>query len=325
MYPHVSIFYDFEEEIIFTSGNDEVDLDSNFDNADAMMVFDLCIPFGTELFPHHGDSILQDLSTVLPASKETYQKQASYYDGTKSFKFSDHVLHLDDITSATQFSDLQLFHVQSVLVKFDDSQFTCKGSKTWTLLKAFGVPKFVPLVIIDHGERLTCFPFDRGKMDCYLFSSGPPCLQATVICVKTSQSRFSQIQNIEFDWTCNMYGIVRNKFLAIPSTFGKEGVMIMYVVDIISLCFGLITGLAICKAHIFGDNDLVVPSSTLLYFGLLKIFILSPCLIAIKFFGCFQMMDYGEQNPADVLSCVKPFSRCSFYQVPIIVLPAIWK
>ena len=111
MHPHVSIFYDFEEEIIFTSGNNEVDLDKDFDNADAMMVFDVYIPFGTELFPHHGDSILQDLSTVSPASKETYQKQASYCDGTKSFKFSNQVLHLDDTSSPTQISDLQFFHV----------------------------------------------------------------------------------------------------------------------------------------------------------------------------------------------------------------------
>jgi len=94
-------------------------------------------------------------------------EQASYCDGTKSFKFSDQVLHLDDTTSATQFSDLHLFHVQSILVKFDDFQSTCKGSKTWTLLRVIGVPKFVPLVNIDHGERLTCFPFDRGKLDCF--------------------------------------------------------------------------------------------------------------------------------------------------------------
>jgi len=56
MCPHVPTFYDFEEEIIFTSGNDEVDLDRDFDSTDVMMEFDLCIPFGTELFPHHGDS-----------------------------------------------------------------------------------------------------------------------------------------------------------------------------------------------------------------------------------------------------------------------------
>ena len=77
--------------------------------------------FGSELFPHHGDSIPQDLSTVIPTSKETYQKQVSYLDKVKSNKFSDQVLYLDDITSPTQFSDLQLFNVQLVLVKFDDS------------------------------------------------------------------------------------------------------------------------------------------------------------------------------------------------------------
>ncbi len=55
MHPHVSIFYDFEEEIIFTSGNNEVDVDKDFDNADTMMVFDICISFGTELLCHHRD------------------------------------------------------------------------------------------------------------------------------------------------------------------------------------------------------------------------------------------------------------------------------
>jgi len=185
----------------------------------------------------------------------------------------------------TQFPDLQLFKFQSVFVKFDDSQFTCKGSKMWTLVKIIGVNKFILLVILDHGEKLVCFPFDRGKLDCYLFLSGPPCLQAIIICVKTSQSRFSQIQSIGFDWRCNMYGIVRDKFLAIPSTSGKEGVMIMHVMDATSLNFGLCIRLSICKAYIFGDDDLIVPCSTLLYFGLLKTFILSPCLIVVKFFA----------------------------------------
>jgi len=62
------------------------------------------------------------------------------------------------------------------------------------------------------------FPFDRGKMDCYLFPSGPPCLQAIVICVKTGQSMFSQIQSIVFDWKGNVYGIVRDASPAILPT-----------------------------------------------------------------------------------------------------------
>ena len=112
------------------------------------MDFELCTPFGTELFPHHGDSISQVLSTVVFASKDTYQKQVS---------------HLDD-SSPTQFPDFQLFKLRSFFVKFDDySQFTCKGSKMWTLVKIIGVNKFILLVILDHGEKLVSFPFNRGN------------------------------------------------------------------------------------------------------------------------------------------------------------------
>jgi len=65
-----------------------------------------------------------------------------------------------------------------------------------------------------------------------------------VICIKTSQSRFSQIQNIEFDCRYNMYSIFRNKFLNIPSTSEKEGVMI-------SLNFGLVTQINAKKVTIY--------------------------------------------------------------------------
>jgi len=175
-------------------------------------------------------------------------------------------------SSTSYLKNLQLFHVQLVLVKCDDSQFTCKGSTIWILLKIIGVHKFILLVIIDYGERWTCFPFDRGKIDCYLFSSGPPCLQGNCnLCQDWSVNVFTD-SNIEFDWRCNMYDIVQNKFLAIPSTCGKEGVMVMYLVDVINLYFGLIARLAIYKIYMFGDSDLVVPSSTLLHFGLLKTF-----------------------------------------------------
>jgi len=44
-----------------------------------------------------------------------------------------------------------------------------------------------------------------------------------------------------------MHGIFKDEITAIPPTFGKEGVMIMYVVDTTSLYFGLITGLATYK------------------------------------------------------------------------------
>ncbi len=48
-----------------------------------------------------------------------------------------------------------------------------------------------------------------------------------------------------------MYDIVRNKFLAIPSTSEKEGVMIMHVMDATSLNFGMIAGLATYKNYMF--------------------------------------------------------------------------
>jgi len=44
------MFYDFDEELIFSSGNDGVENDKDFDEEDDLMEFDLCIPFGTELY-----------------------------------------------------------------------------------------------------------------------------------------------------------------------------------------------------------------------------------------------------------------------------------
>jgi len=258
------------------------------------MDFELCTPFGSEMFPHHGDSIPQALSTVVSASKETYQKQDFYCDEAKSTWFPHQVYYLDD-TSPTQFPDFQLFDVQSVLIKSDDTQFICKGSTIWTSLKIIGVHKFVTLVVLDHGEKLICFPFDRGKLDCYLFLSGPPCLQAIVICVNTGQSMLSQIQSFRFDWRCIVYGIVRDGITAILPTFDKA-VRIMYVVNATTFYFDLVTGFTIYKTYIFGDNDLVVTSSTLLLFGFVKSFILSSSLVTVKFFGIFQMMDYQEQS-----------------------------
>jgi len=101
-------------------------------------------------------------------------------------------------------------------------------------------------------------------------------------------------------------------------TFGKR-VMTMYVVDATSLYFGLITGIAIYKTYIFGDDSLVVTSSTLLYFGLLKFFILSSNLIAVKFIGFFQRIDHKEQNPTDVLiKCETIFQILAPINSPIL-------
>jgi len=57
MCPHISILHDFEEKIIFSSGNDGIESDEDSDVEAVLMEFDICIPFGIELFPHHGDSI----------------------------------------------------------------------------------------------------------------------------------------------------------------------------------------------------------------------------------------------------------------------------
>jgi len=87
----------------------------------------------------------------------------------------EHTPHLDAHMS-TSMEKSQVKHGIGSVVSMDDSQFTCKESKMWTLVKIIGVNKFILLGILDYEERLTCFPFDRGKMDCYSFSSGLPCL-----------------------------------------------------------------------------------------------------------------------------------------------------
>jgi len=107
------------------------------------------------------------------------------------------------------------------------------GSTTWISLKIILVNKFILLVIMDHEKMLICFPFDRGNMDCHLCPYDPLCLKAIVICVKTSIRVFTDL-HIGFDWRY-ILGIVRNEIQAIPPTFGKETVMIMYVVDATSL------------------------------------------------------------------------------------------
>jgi len=103
MCSHVPTLHDFEEEIIFSSHSDEFESNGDSDIEDVLqMDFELCIPFGSELFPHHGDSIPQDLSTVALASKETYQKQDCYCDETMSTNFSDQVSYLN-YTGSIQF------------------------------------------------------------------------------------------------------------------------------------------------------------------------------------------------------------------------------
>ncbi len=62
MCSHVPTLHDFEEEIIFSSDSDGFGSDEDTDIKDVLqMDYELCIPFGSELFPHHADIIPQDL------------------------------------------------------------------------------------------------------------------------------------------------------------------------------------------------------------------------------------------------------------------------
>jgi len=54
----LEFFHNFEEEIVFSPDSDGCGSDRDSDIEDVLqMDFELCIPFGSELFPHHGDSI----------------------------------------------------------------------------------------------------------------------------------------------------------------------------------------------------------------------------------------------------------------------------
>ena len=86
----------------------------------------------------------------------------------------------------------------------------------------------------------------------------------------------------------------------------------MYVMDATSLDFGMVTGLAIYKAYIFGDDDLVITSSTLIPFGLLKTFILSSSMIAKKFFGFCHMMDHRQSGKYSTFHVAYPLVQTSY-------------
>jgi len=53
--PHVSILEEFEEEIIFIFSDDS----REDGDEDVLMEIKLCTPFGTLLFPHHGNVSLK--------------------------------------------------------------------------------------------------------------------------------------------------------------------------------------------------------------------------------------------------------------------------
>jgi len=61
----VPILEDIEEEIIFYYSDDE-----GYDNEDVLMAIEVCMPFGTQLFPHHDDRCSQQyLCEVVPSSR----------------------------------------------------------------------------------------------------------------------------------------------------------------------------------------------------------------------------------------------------------------
>jgi len=66
---HVPILEDIEEKIIFYYDDD----DGGYDNEDVTMEIELCMPFGTQLFPHHDDSCPQQfICGVMSLSREVF-------------------------------------------------------------------------------------------------------------------------------------------------------------------------------------------------------------------------------------------------------------
>jgi len=67
---------EIEEEIVFSpSGNNE-----EYNDEDIRLQIELCIPFGTRMFPHHEDTFLQALcELVLSPIEMTCQKHVPHY------------------------------------------------------------------------------------------------------------------------------------------------------------------------------------------------------------------------------------------------------
>jgi len=124
----VPTFHDFEEEIIFSSDSNGFGSDGDSDTEDVLLMdFELCIPFGSELFPHHGESISHVLSTVSSASKKKYQIQVPC-DEIKSMKFPDQVSHLYN-TSTTQFPDFQFQMLNQFLSSLIAPSLPARGER----------------------------------------------------------------------------------------------------------------------------------------------------------------------------------------------------
>jgi len=77
--PYASDLSDIEEEIRFSSSDDN----EEYDDKDILLEIEACIPFATQLFPHHDDTFLQALYDFVPSSMEATHQM--------------HVLCLDDI------------------------------------------------------------------------------------------------------------------------------------------------------------------------------------------------------------------------------------
>jgi len=64
--PYASDLHGIEEEIIFSSSDDNEERDDE----DTLLEFEPCIPFATQLFPHHDSIFLQALHELEPSSME---------------------------------------------------------------------------------------------------------------------------------------------------------------------------------------------------------------------------------------------------------------
>jgi len=157
-----------------------------------------------------------------------------------------------------------------------------RGASHGVQLKVVGVNKFIVLVVIDHKDMLICFPFDRGRMDCYFFIQPP--LPSSSCCLSMSRlinQKFHRFRVLELIGNLSCVALWKFRSLLPYLHLEKEWWLCMWVVDAINLYFGLVIGLATYKTHMFEEDDLTVTSSILLHVGLVKFFI--PI---IKFDSC---------------------------------------
>jgi len=72
-----------------------------------------------------------------------------------------------------------------------------RGASHGVQLKVVGVNKFIVLVVIDHKDMLICFPFDRGRMDCYFFHSTPFAFKQLLSMSRLINQKFHRFRVLE--------------------------------------------------------------------------------------------------------------------------------